>query len=540
MRPLNRSSHDVVVVGARVAGSATAMLLARLGRDVLVVDQGSLPSDTVSTHSLARSGVVQLRRWGLLDEVVGSGAPPVRQVTFNAAGASLTRPIKHRAGVDFLVAPRRYVLDAILAAAAQRAGAEVRPGITVTGARRDRRGRVAGVFGIDRAGDPVEVAARYVVGADGLGSRVARSVGAALTEVRPAGGATQYAYYQGIPWTGFEFFVAPRSFAGVFPTHDGQACIWVCDPAADARAIRRRTGSREQAFGELLESSAPPLAERLRQARRTSPVHGMLRLPKQVRQAFGPGWALVGDAGYHRHAVTAYGISDAFRDAELLAVALDQALGAAEEETVALASYQQQRDQALREIFEITWRLAAIRRCRGSSSCRSSWAPPSTGRRRRWPPDRSPASTCSPPPDRRAKEVAAWIPRNGPHPGTAGSGQPPTRRRSTMTTTDTMRNGVDTATLFATLDAVKQAPRQPASSSAPTTSGSAAPTTAAPSPTTLGVGEERTHERTFVFDADHPAVLVGRDQGPTPWSSSCTPWPPASPPAWPTSPPPAA
>jgi flavin-dependent dehydrogenase len=156
-----------------------------------------------------------------------------------------------------------------------------------------------------------------------------------------------------------EFFVAERSLAGVFPTHHGQACIWICNPAADAKAVRRRTSSRLEAFGELLERSAPQLAERLRHARRTSPVRGMPRLPNQVRQAFGPGWALVGDAGYHRDAVTGYGISDAFRDAEFLAVALDQALGAGAEETGPLAAYEQQRDQALREIFEITCRLAA-------------------------------------------------------------------------------------------------------------------------------------------------------------------------------------
>jgi flavin-dependent dehydrogenase len=156
-----------------------------------------------------------------------------------------------------------------------------------------------------------------------------------------------------------ELFVAERSFAGVFPTHDGEACIWVGTPSADAQAVRRRTGSRVEAFGELLECSAPQLAGRLRHARRTSPVQGMLRQPNQVRQAFGPGWALVGDAGYHRDAVTAYGISDAFRDAEFLAVALDQALSAGVEETTALALYQRQRDQALREIFEITCRLAA-------------------------------------------------------------------------------------------------------------------------------------------------------------------------------------
>jgi 2-polyprenyl-6-methoxyphenol hydroxylase-like FAD-dependent oxidoreductase len=205
----------------------------------------------------------------------------------------------------------------------------------------------------------MDLRGRCVIGADGLRSRVARSAGAAITQGLPAGGAAQYAYYAGIPRAGMELFVAERSFAGVFPTHHGQGCIWVCTPSADATAARRRAGSREQAFGELLERSAPQLAGRLRHARRTSPVRGMLRQPNQVRQAFGPGWALVGDAGYHRDAVTAHGISDAFRDAELLASALDQALSAGAEQSTALGCYQQQRDQALRETFEITCRLAA-------------------------------------------------------------------------------------------------------------------------------------------------------------------------------------
>jgi flavin-dependent dehydrogenase len=360
MQTADRSRHDVVVVGGRVAGSATAMLLARLGHDVVVVDQASFPSDTVSTHSLARSGVVQLRRWGLLDDVLDSGAPAIRQVTFNAAGESLTRTIKEKAGVDLLVAPRRYVLDTILAGAAERAGAEIRQGVTVTALRRDGRGRVVGVSGRDRSGAPVEIGARHVIGADGLRSRVAELAGARVDQAGPAGGAAQYAYYDtGGRWAGFEFFVAERSFAGVFPTHDGQACIWVCNPAADARAVRRRTGSRVEAFGQLLERSHPELVERLRHARRISPVQGVLRQPNQVRRAFGPGWALVGDAGYYRDAITAYGISDAFRDAELLAVALDRALDGDAEEPTALAAYQAQRDQALREIFEITCRLAA-------------------------------------------------------------------------------------------------------------------------------------------------------------------------------------
>ena len=137
---------------------------------------------------------------------------------------------------------------------------------------------LSGVAVVDRLRghhrDP-RVAMRCVVPAEEL--RVARSVGAPINEARQAGGAAQYAYYEGVPWAGIEFFVTERSFAGVFPTHDGQACIWVCNPSADAKAVRRRTGSRVEAFGELLERSAPVLAERLRHARRTSPVQGMLR-----------------------------------------------------------------------------------------------------------------------------------------------------------------------------------------------------------------------------------------------------------------------
>jgi flavin-dependent dehydrogenase len=351
--------HDVVVVGARAAGAATALLLARLGHDVVVVDRAAFPSDTLSTHQIARSGVVQLRRWGLLPAVLASGAPPIRQVTFNADGGSVTRTVKHRAGVDFLVAPRRHVLDTIVAGAAGRAGADVRHEVTVTGVRLDDTGRATGVYGRDATGSSVEIAARFVVGADGLRSRVARSVGADVVEYRGDHGAVQYAYFAGLPWPAIEFFAGDRSLAGVFPTNGGEACIWVCTPSADAHAARRRAASRADAIGELLGRAAPALAARLRGARRTSPGFGMLRMPNHIRRAVGPGWALVGDAGYHRDAVTGHGISDAFRDAELLAAALHQTLCGQADDTTALAGYQRQRDSALREIFELTCALAA-------------------------------------------------------------------------------------------------------------------------------------------------------------------------------------
>ena len=357
MRTADRC-HDVVIVGARVAGSATAMLLARLGHDVTVVDQATFPSDAISTHSIARSGVVQLQRWGLLDAVLDSGAPAIRQVTFHGGGESITRTIKPKAGVNLVVAPRRYVLDAILAQAAEHAGADLSFGVTVTGVQRDEDGRVTGVCGQDRAGGRVAIRGRYVVGADGLRSSVARLVGAAFQEVRPPGGAVQYAYFAGHRWNGIEFYVAERTFAGVFPTHHG-ACIWVCTPSADARAARRTSSSRVSAFTGLLDRTSPELTAHLRRARRTSPVQGMLCQPNQIRRPYGDGWALVGDAGYYRDAVTAHGISDAFRDAEVLAAALNNVLSGRADEETALAAYQRRRDQALREIFEITCQLSA-------------------------------------------------------------------------------------------------------------------------------------------------------------------------------------
>ncbi len=350
--------HDVVIVGARAAGAATALLLARLGHDVVLLDRAVFPADTLSTHQIARTGVVQLHRWGILQAVLDSGAPAIRQVTFTVGDESTIRAIKDKAGVDLLVAPRRYILDTLVAEAAAGAGADVRLGVTVTGVRLDDAGRAVGVYGHDRAGTPLEIDARFVVGADGLRSRVARSVGAEIIEDRGDDGAVQYAYYTGLAWDGIELIVADRALTGVFPTHDGQACIWICSPSVDAHEARRRAASREEAFTAYLARTAPELAGRLRAGRRTSAVTGMLRTPNYVRTAHGPGWALVGDAGYHRDAVTGHGLSDAYRDAELLAVALDQELRDNTEEGPALAGYQRHRDSGLRDIFDLTCALA--------------------------------------------------------------------------------------------------------------------------------------------------------------------------------------
>jgi flavin-dependent dehydrogenase len=352
------AEHDVVVVGVRAAGSATALLLARLGHDVGVVDRSELPSDTVSTHELARTGVVSLNRWGLLDTVIASGAPAIRRVTFHTDEGATTLRIKARSGVDCLIAPRRYILDTLLANAARDVGATLHLGVSVHEVVRGPRGRAVGIRGRDLRGGPVEIRARFVVGADGLGSSVARSVAAPIVVDRGATGASQYAYYTGLPWPEIEFFTRPGSYAGVFPTHHGEAAIWLCTPTAVARAARR-TGTAEAAFADLLRRAAPTLAAQLQDAQRTSRVRGMLSAPNQIRRGVGPGWALVGDAACHKDPVTGHGLSDAYRDAELLALALDGVLRGRLEEPVALQAYESTRRRELAEIFDLTCQIAA-------------------------------------------------------------------------------------------------------------------------------------------------------------------------------------
>lgn len=346
---------DVVVVGARCAGAATAMLLADAGHDVLVVDRAGFPSDTVSTHVIARTGMVQLNRWGLLDALHDSGAPPVTTVEIDTGADVILRTIKDRHGVDHLLAPRRIVLDAILQDAARRSGARIETEVSVDDVLRDAGGRVVGLRAHDAHGG-IRVRARHVVGADGLGSRVARAVAAPLTLQRPTSGAALYAYFAG-DWSGIEYHVGHDALAGIFPTHGGEACVWVCTPEDVARRHQRR-GPRERVLTGLLAELTPAFGDRVRGAAQTAPVRGMLRMPNHARQAAGPGWALVGDAGYHRDAITGHGISDAFRDAELLAVALDEALREPAAETAALAAYGLARDRLARPVFDLTCALA--------------------------------------------------------------------------------------------------------------------------------------------------------------------------------------
>jgi flavin-dependent dehydrogenase len=366
---VNRSTHDVIVVGARCAGSATAMLLARRGLRVLVLDRARYGSDTVSTHALMRGGVLQLQRWGLLDAIVAAGTPPVTRVVFHYPDEITPISLKPAAGVTALYAPRRTVLDRVLADAALAAGADLRFGVTVTELLRDNAGRVTGVGGRDADGERLLASAPLTVGADGIRSLVAREAGAqVIRTARSAGTAVLYGYWDGLPANGYEWLYAPGAAAGLIPTNEGQTLVFAGTTPTQMKAARRGETTL-RTLKTLLETVSPAMAERVSAAKAPRWLRGFVGMPGFVRQPWGPGWALVGDAGFYEDPLSTHGITDALRDAELLADTVFEIHSGASTEAAALTGYQQTRDALARRLFgtvdaiaSLTWTVPQVRR----------------------------------------------------------------------------------------------------------------------------------------------------------------------------------
>lgn len=346
---------DVVVVGARVAGAATALLLARRGLRVLVLDRSRPGADTLSTHALMRAGAALLHRWGVLDRVVAAGTPPVRQIRFHYPDQTTVVSIKPAAGVDALYAPRRSLLDGLMVEAALEAGAQVRFGVTATALRRDGQGRVTGIAGRDRAGAPVEVVAGLTIGADGTRSVVARHAGARTDTVGHALGAVVYGHWTGLPTNGYEWFYRPGGTAGMIPTDDGQVCVFAGVPAH--RFAREFSGDQRAGYLRVLEEVTAGAGGRLTGAAPPVRLHAFPGRAGYARQAWGPGWALVGDAGYFVDPLGAHGMTDALRDAQLLATAAESAWRGTPD-TVAFGCYQRRRDAIAAPIFAIIDQIA--------------------------------------------------------------------------------------------------------------------------------------------------------------------------------------
>ncbi len=345
---------DVIVVGARAAGAAVAMLLSRAGLTVTLLDHGKGGTDTLSTHALMRGGVAQLSRWGLLDQVIAAGTPAIRETTFRYSSSDVTIAIKPWAGVDALYAPRRTVLDPILVGAARAAGVHVRYGTGVIDLCREH-GRVVGVVTRDRSRGITPLRARLVVGADGRRSTIARLVAAPITHRAAHTSASVYGYFSDLDTTGYEWAYRPGAAAGLIPTNDGLTCVFGTDQP-------ERIGRGGPAvLDAVVAASSPDIADRLRSARLTSPLRTFTGQPGHLRRPWGPGWALVGDAGSWKDPISAHGLTDAMRDAELLAQAIVGTLTTGKDEAEAGRTYELTRNRLTVPMLRDSAEIAAMR-----------------------------------------------------------------------------------------------------------------------------------------------------------------------------------
>src|SRR5581483_8530726 len=343
--------YDAIIVGARCAGAPTALLLARRGHRVLLVDRAEFPSDTLSTHYIHQPGIASLERWGLLGQLGAAGCRPAGSLTFDVGPFALSGSPPPAGSTARAYAPRRTVLDAILVEAAAAAGAEVRTRFQVDELAFDD-GAVVGI----RSGDIVE-RARVVVGADGRHSFVARAVRAPTYDERRGLACAYYTYWGGADGGDVELYPRDgRMVMGGAQTNDGLRVVIVFWPKEEFHAVRADV---ERSFLDAL-ALAPPLAERLAAGERAERFYGIGDLPFYYRKPFGPGWALVGDAGYHKDPISAEGITDAFRDAELLAAALAAGFAGDRALDDALAGYERARNEASRPLYELTYDLAAL------------------------------------------------------------------------------------------------------------------------------------------------------------------------------------
>lgn len=353
-RPVSADNrYDAIVVGARSAGASTALLLARRGRRVLVVDQATFPADEAYSHRIQPAGVARLARWGLLERVSATGVPFASRVRFDLGGVVLDGIPTPVDGIDAAVCIRSTDIDALLAGAAAEAGADVRLGVTVTDLLFDGE-RVVGIAGHDGAGQQFAERAAIVVGADGADSFVARTVDAPMYHVQRAVTVAMHSYWRGLAVEGIEQYVRAGRFFLVAPTSDGLTLVAQQFPIGEAASVRNRVG---EAFVENL-AAVPELAARVVAAERVEPFVLTEIGDSFLRQPSGPGWTLVGDASYRQDPITGQGIADSFRDAERLAAAIDEGLDG--DLAGALRGYQRARDTAALPMVELTAGLAAL------------------------------------------------------------------------------------------------------------------------------------------------------------------------------------
>lgn len=351
---MNSREYDVIIVGARCAGSPAGMLLARKGYRVLLVDRSTFPSDTISTHLIHPPGVALLKKWGLLDRVAATGCPPIHTYAFDM-GPFVISGSPAIPGAPAAYSPRRTVLDKLLIDAAAEAGVEVREGFAVEEVLSED-GRVCGIRGHGKGGASVAERSRIVIGADGLRSFVARELNCDEYNTKPPLSAGYYSYWSNLPLNGrFEAFDRGDRGWAAWPTNDDLTLVVVGWPFAE---FEQNKSDIEHHYLDVFER-APAFRDRIRAAKREERFVGT-SVPNFFRKPFGPGWALVGDAGYTRDFMTAQGINDAFRDVELCTTAIDQVFSRGASYEDAFGAYQSARDAHAMPMYHFTCQFASF------------------------------------------------------------------------------------------------------------------------------------------------------------------------------------
>lgn len=326
--------YDVIVVGARVAGASSALLFARAGYRVLLVDRAHFPSDKMSTLYIHQPGVARLARWGVLETVKATGCPALDRAVYQVEDVRLDGCSLPVHGERAAYAPRRYLLDKILIDAAVAAGVEFREGCSVAGPVFDGD-RVSGVEFRSPHHGRIREHAVLTVGADGMRSPLAKGAGAEFTMRDPLHTCTYYTFWAGVP-AHFELYEAPGSWIGVIPTNDNTTLITGYWPQARFDLVRADPLTH---YLDNIRTTAPQLYERTAAGERVERLVGTGDQQNFFRQPSGPGWALVGDAAHHKDSITAKGINDALFQAELLADTVGAALHDPEKLAEALRRY---------------------------------------------------------------------------------------------------------------------------------------------------------------------------------------------------------
>jgi flavin-dependent dehydrogenase len=321
--------YDVVVVGARCAGSPLAALLARQGVRVAVIERVSFPRDTLSSHIFETDALTFLARLGVIDKLRGTGAPLVGRTNMRVEDVELSMDLPLRPGdVGGIASVRRTLLDPILADAAEEAGADLRMGATVTGLL-EEDDRIVGVR-IARGGGEEELHARLVVGADGRHSTVAKLCGARRYNVTPNQRLSYWAYFEDADIGSEPTFLTHRwgdRFMLAIPADSGLYQVLIWPEMSELDRFRADPDAAFAAHARICE----PIADALRGARQVGKVLGAVGWEGFFREASGKGWVLSGDAGHFKSPAPGRGIGDAFLQADSLSTAILAALGGSDE-----------------------------------------------------------------------------------------------------------------------------------------------------------------------------------------------------------------